>query len=213
MGTITNGITGGFSGKVGTVVGGNWNGIDYMRSRTASYSDAKSIPQLHQRAKFSAIIQFIKPLKGFLPVGFKSQAVNMSAYNAATSYHLENAITGNFPDYRIDYSRVMVSKGKLPGALNPAVVSSSATEIGFSWENNSSKIDAMADDKAVMVIYNPVKQKAIAILNGNSRRSGSQNINVPGSFSGDEVHCYLSFQNASQSVISESRFVGSLVVM
>ncbi len=34
MGTISKGILGGFSGKVGTVVGGSWKGIDYMRSRS-----------------------------------------------------------------------------------------------------------------------------------------------------------------------------------
>lgn len=32
MGTIKQGILGGFSGKVGTVVGGTWKGISYMRS-------------------------------------------------------------------------------------------------------------------------------------------------------------------------------------
>lgn len=32
MGTIKKGILGGFSGKVGTVVGGSWKGISYMRS-------------------------------------------------------------------------------------------------------------------------------------------------------------------------------------
>jgi len=32
MGTIKKGILGGFSGKVGTVIGGVWKGIEYMRS-------------------------------------------------------------------------------------------------------------------------------------------------------------------------------------
>jgi hypothetical protein len=31
MGIIKQGILGGFSGKVGNVVGGTWKGIDYMR--------------------------------------------------------------------------------------------------------------------------------------------------------------------------------------
>ena len=29
MGTISKGILGGFSGTVGTVIGGSWKGIDY----------------------------------------------------------------------------------------------------------------------------------------------------------------------------------------
>jgi hypothetical protein len=32
MGTIKQGILGGFSSKVGTVISGSWKGISYMRS-------------------------------------------------------------------------------------------------------------------------------------------------------------------------------------
>ena len=213
MGTINQGVTGGFSGKVGTVVGGNWNGIDYMRSTAASYSDAKSSPQLNQRAKFYAIIQFLKPLKGFLRIGFKKRAVNMTAFNAATSYNMANALKGTLPTYEIDYSKVLVSQGKLPGALNPTAVSSSVAEIRFTWDNNSGKINAMANDNAVLVVYNPIKQDALWVVAGQTRIIGSQTFTLPASFSGDEVQCYLSFQNASQSLISDSQFVGSLVVM
>ena len=42
MGTISKGILGGFSGKVGTVIGGNWKGIDYMRSIPASVSNPRT---------------------------------------------------------------------------------------------------------------------------------------------------------------------------
>lgn len=213
MGTIKEGIMGGFSGTVGTVVGGNWNGIDYMRSRNASHSDAKSTPQLIQRARLSAIIQLLKPLKDFLRVGFKSQAIGKSAFNAATSYHMENALTGTFPDYQIDYSRVMVSRGNFPGALNPAAVSGSAAEIAFTWDNNLSKFYTKADDKAVLVIYNPLKQRAITVIGGNTRRSGSQSVALPANFSGDEVHCYISFQNVGQSVVSDNRYAGSVMVL
>ena len=213
MGTINQGIMGGFSGRVGTVVGGNWNGIDYMRSGNVDRLDAKSMAQLNQRARLSAVIQLLKPLKGFLRIGFKKQKVNMTAFNSAMSYNMANSLTGIFPDYEIDYSKVLVSQGKLPGALNPTAVSSSATQIGFSWDNNSAKINAMANDKAILVVYNPVKQNAIWLVGDHTRIGGSQTITLPANFSGDEVQCYLSFQKANQTVISDSQFVGSLRVM
>jgi len=34
MAKIEHGILGGFSGKVGTVIGGTWKGIDFMRSKS-----------------------------------------------------------------------------------------------------------------------------------------------------------------------------------
>jgi len=68
----------------------------------------------------------------------------------------------------------------------------------------------MADDRAVVVIYNPVRKSALSFMGGSTRLGGSLTVNLPSSYSGDEVHCYISFQNASQTVISDSQFVGSL---
>ena len=49
MGTINKGILGGFSGKVGTVIGGTWKGIDYMRSKSNRRSFVPSQKQLERR--------------------------------------------------------------------------------------------------------------------------------------------------------------------
>ena len=49
MGKIKRGILGGVSGKVGSVVGASWKGVDYLRGLPASYTDAKSEPQIAQR--------------------------------------------------------------------------------------------------------------------------------------------------------------------
>ncbi|MDD3723512.1 MAG: DUF6266 family protein, partial [Lutibacter sp.] len=52
MGTIKKGILGGFSGKVGSVVGSTWNGISYMRSLPASVKNPRTEKQMSQRSKF-----------------------------------------------------------------------------------------------------------------------------------------------------------------
>ena len=82
MASINQGISGGFSGKVGTVVGGNWNGIDYMRSNGTGRKDAKSRTQLDQRARFLTVMQFLSPLKEFLHVGFKNRAQGCLLYTS-----------------------------------------------------------------------------------------------------------------------------------
>ena len=56
MGTLVNGILGGFSGKVGTVVGSFWKGIASMRAYTPNVSSPNTPKQLEQRAKFGAML-------------------------------------------------------------------------------------------------------------------------------------------------------------
>lgn len=212
MATILNGILGGFSGTVGTVVGSSWKGIDYMRSRATSIAQPNTPAQLEQRAKFATVVKFLKPLTAFLRVGFKSQAVKMSGFNAASSYTYKNALMGTYPAFEIDYSKVLVSCGTLPGALNPTITSTLAGEIEIAWEDNSQDTNAMDDDKVLLVVYNPIKQQAVTIAGGNTRVSGTQSITLPSSFTGDEVQCFIGFKSASQSVVSNSQFAGEIVV-
>lgn len=212
MSTFNQGILGPFSGKVGTVIGGNWNGINYMRGLPTSYTNPRTQAQLNQRAKFTTTINFLRPLTPFLRIGFKNAAVKMSGFNAAMSYTIKNAISGTYPAYSIDYNKALISRGPLPGVQNPLVVSVIPTKVDFTWDNNSSDTGASDDDKALFVIYSPLKQKAITIVDGASRTMGSQTITLPDSFSGEQVHCYLGFQNADQSLISDSTYVGDVVI-
>jgi len=212
MSTFNQGILGPFSGKVGTVIGGSWKGISYMRGIAASVSNPRTPAQLNQRAKFSTAIKFLQPLTSFLRIGFKNDAVKMSAFNAAMSYTVKNALTGTYPAFTIDYSKVYVSQGNLPGALNPTTVSATAGAVQFTWEDNSWETDASAEDQAVMVVYNPARQAAVSVIGGITRAVGAQTITLPDSFAGDEVQCYIAFINANQSVISNSQYVMGLIV-
>jgi len=46
MGKISQGILGGFSGKVGSVVGANWKGINYMRAKAVSVANPRTDGQV-----------------------------------------------------------------------------------------------------------------------------------------------------------------------
>jgi len=212
MSTIKQGILGGFSGKTGTVIGSSWKGISVMRGIAPSIAQPNTATQLQQRAKFSVMGKFLRPLIPFLRIGFKTQAVKMSGFNAAMSYNLVNALTGTYPVYEVDYSKVLVSEGNLPGALNPEVTSTTAGEIKYTWEDNSDDTNADASDKALLVVYNPVRNRVVTIVGGNTRTGGSQSITLPSRFSGDEVQCFISFSNETQAVLSNSEYVGGIIV-
>ena len=65
MGTIKQGILGGFSGKVGTVVGSTWKSVHYMRALAVSFSDPRTEKQKNQRSKFTAAVNFTKAMTPF----------------------------------------------------------------------------------------------------------------------------------------------------
>src|SRR5262245_8682047 len=121
MATISKGILGPFSGLVGTVIGGTWKGISYMRSKPSPSERSPSIAQLEQQAKFKLILRFLQSMTPLLTVSFKELAIQKSGFNSAFSYNIKNAVAGIYPAFEIDYPQVLVARGDLPNALNPVV--------------------------------------------------------------------------------------------
>lgn len=209
MGTIKQGILGGFSGKVGTVIGGNWKGIDYMRSKAASVSNPKTEAQLDQRARFGAALAFLQPITPFVRVGFKNYAVKMTAFNSAMSYNLNNALVGAYPDYAIDYNNALVSRGTLATALNALASSNDPNTVTFTWEDNSTQGNANATDQAMLLVLNPLKKEAVYVTNGAERSACSQTLTVPANYSGDAVECFIAFVSLDGTV-SNSKYLGEI---
>lgn len=107
MGKIDLGILGSFSGKVGNVVGGKWKGISYMRAKATSVSNPRTNGQMSQRSKFALVLAILKPITGFIRVGYKKYTTKQTAFNAAMSYILGNAIAGAYPDLALTWPRYL----------------------------------------------------------------------------------------------------------
>lgn len=211
MGKISQGVLGGFSGKVGNVVGGTWKGIDYMRIKPANVSNPRTAGQVDQRSKFSTTLKFLQSMTDFLRVGFKLYANKMTQFNAAMSYNLNNAITGTYPNFMIDYANALVSRGGLTGAANGAV-SSSGGLVEFTWTDNTGSGNAQATDKALLVVYNPAKDQAIYDNAGAARSVATQNLAMPNDFIGDDVEAFIGFISEDGKEVANSVYIGSVTV-
>ncbi|MBI1780543.1 MAG: hypothetical protein HYR66_04155 [Sphingobacteriales bacterium] len=210
MGIINKGILGGFSGKVGTVIGGTWKGIDYMRSQSSSKRSSFTQPQLEQQAKFALSVKFLQPIAGLLAVSFKDYAIKMTGFNNALRYTLTNAVSGSYPAYTVDYSMALVSRGDLPNALSPAA-SSAGGGVNFTWTNNAGTGKAMPTDKSILVVYCPAKNQCIYTTTGPERSTQAGSLAVS-SFIGEQVETYIGFISEDGKVIASSAFTGTLTV-
>jgi hypothetical protein len=63
MGTINQGILGGVSGTVGSVVGASWKGISYLRGKATSHNDANTEAQKAVRVTFRKLVKLASSLK------------------------------------------------------------------------------------------------------------------------------------------------------
>jgi hypothetical protein len=219
MGTIKKGILGGFSGSVGNVVGANWKGIDYLRIKPADITNPNTTLQSTQRLKFAAVLRFLQPMTEFIRIGFKAYAVKMSAFNAAFSFNFHHALTGEYPDFGLDYTKAMVSRGNLPGAVNAACSSDEAGKVKLTWTNNAGGNMADDTDTVLALIFNPATHQAFYLLNAALRSDEEAVVSVPADFGGETVHCYISMMAIGsvlngqvKNSISNSTYAGNIVV-
>lgn len=113
MGKIKQGILGGFSGQVGTVVGSSWKGIAYMRGRAQHVKNPRTAGQIYSRTAFKAVSAALSPISSMLRLTFAQGSGKMSPYNRAVSENYKKAVVDQDGTPVVDYSKLILSKGTL----------------------------------------------------------------------------------------------------
>jgi hypothetical protein len=211
MAKFSKGILGGFTGTVGTVVGGYWRGIEYMRSRSNRRNFTSSQKQKEQQLKFGLLITFQQSFNSMLNRTFDSFAVKMTGANSALSYNLRNAVGGTYPEYTVNYSKFLMSRGNLPNALNPAATAGANRMVNFTWTDNSGSATALASDQAHVVLYCEAMRQSVISATASIRSEEATAIDVS-AFAGQTVETWLFFISENDTSVATSIHTGSVIV-
>lgn len=211
MGTIKEGFLGGFSGKVGNVVGATWKDVHYIRSLPVNAKDPKTKEQVKQRSKFTVTMEFLKTITPFLRVGFEKEATGRTtAFNAAMSYNMKNAVNVHDRETVLDYPKVLVARGPVTPARE-ACAEIIQGELRIRW-NPSIEGNASPQNMAMLVAYNPAKQQSVYDLNGGKRAGANASLEMLPGWEGNTIHVYLAFKTSSGANVSDSIYVGEYPV-
>ena len=203
MGTIKQGILGGFSGKVGNIVGASWRGIDYIRSMPASVHNPRTEAQVSQRTRFSIIGKMLKTFVPIIRVGFASSVgTGKSAFSVAMSYNVKNAVIGLYPDFEINFPLVKLTSGELYGA-GSASATSSGGSLDFVWDTDLLN-NAAATDKVILMAFNPITGDASYDMDAATRADGSGTLSLPPTWEGNLVDCYMALTSEDGKLVSNS---------
>ena len=203
MGIINQGILGGFSGKVGPIVGFRWKSNYYIRARAAKVSNPRTPKQQEQRGKFATAFSLLKAIKPFIRIGYKEFTQDKSAFNAAMSYTLKRAVTGSGKEIRIDFNRVLVSMGTLMPIFE-GTATQNGNKMYFNWQDNSGMGNAEDTDIAMLLVYNKDKETAVYDTKTALRSSQHAELQLPSDWQDDELIAYLSFCSADGNTIANS---------
>jgi hypothetical protein len=214
MGKYKKGILGPFRGKVGTVVGSSWMGQYYLKSLPDFGDDNPTPAQLNVRAKMSLVTKFLKLIKPLIKVGYQQFTKGLTPMNAATSYHLKNAVSGTSAlNYAINYTEVVMSVGTLLPPASPQVVIDTAAKVDFSWLNDAPVGGTGGTDRATVVVYNKDRDKFVTLPGAAARSVLTYELSIPADFSGEEINCWMFFVNTDGKEVSDSIYLGEFTAL
>jgi hypothetical protein len=209
MATYNKGILGAFTGTVGTVVGANWRGKNIMRSRPKKTTHAPTETQIMQRDKFGTITRFLTPIRSLYNRYFGQKAGYKSRYNMAVSYHIKEAIDDNM---EIIFNKLMISKGELQGLQDGVVTAEADSKIKLTWLDNSGQGMALPTDSLLAVIYSPDLNLFEIFEEAAVREDAEATLTAMSYFSGQTVHCWVSFVNDGRKLAASSSYLGEVTL-
>ena len=210
MGNLRNGLFGGFHGRIGNLVGYTLKGKHVIR--TIGKSSKPLTPARKANCeKMKVVNEILKPSIHAIRAGFRLAVAgtDRNEYNEAVSYNKKNALQGIYPDISLDYTKVLMSMGTLPVAVNPGI-SQNKEKITFNWEISASPVSEYHTDRTMLVIYFPDIKETCCQLVGAKRVEGKDVIVIGPEHINERMEAYISFGKDNGKAVSNSVHAGSL---
>jgi len=210
MATLKNGANGGFRGKVGSVVGYQWKGIDVIRSLPKKSDKPRSEKQLANELRMKLAMSFLSPITDIIRAGFQreTEGLAMTPFNMALSYHKKNAIGGSYPDLYFDYNKAKISTGPLSP---PESLAAQWTDEGLliSWATPPARETLTCDQNVILLLRFPQHRCGTwdSRTTGITRGMGRYLFLLSPDIIGNEAHLYAAFNSGLSNEMSDSRYL------
>jgi hypothetical protein len=200
---------GGFSGRLGQVVGYQWNGRWCLRVRPAVVRNPRTALQQTARARFSGGVQLAARMRWAVMEGLRTvgRQNGMTAYNAFCSLN-QNAFAMENGVFTVDYPTLRLSTGPVaPVAVIGAVVDD-RNVLEVSFEKNPMHMRADSVDMVHVYVYSPEMGEgylAAAVY----RCKGHVAVALDERYAGQKVHIYA-FVSDTAGRCSETAYGGEV---
>ncbi|WP_321299248.1 DUF6266 family protein [Marinifilum fragile] len=204
MGKYNQGILGPFTGKVGSVVGSSWKGVNYIKSLPGPNA-SNTEGQQKQRSRFKAVVSFASSLLETLirPV-WNLSAGKMTGYNLFVKTNIvafdETGDLSNFSQFRASVGNL-----SLPSNLTIQDDAEVSSGIEMSWKDESATGLGNADDKLHLLVMSDSK---IHMIHSTAARSDqSAEITLPVDPGATHIYAFFGTAEADEYSLDQYQMV------
>jgi len=189
------------SGKHGSAVAAvRKDGLNILKVyRIASNPNTKG--QKNQRGKFGFVMKELNSLRKVFTQTYGGQY----GINKAVALTMKTAVTGEFPDFSLDYSKLQLSNGSLNKIEDLKAEQVNSTTFRVSWSTELYNLSS-PDDIVNLVCMDPVK-KQIIIQNSVTRGIGYIETEIPVGWLLHDIHCWIFLSSPHTGSFSTSQYI------
>ena len=207
MATFKSSTFGKISGKHGTAVAATRkDGLNILKVyRVASNPNTEG--QKNQRGKFGFVVRELNCMRKLFTVTFGGQY----GINRAVSLAMKTCVSGEFPDFKIDYSKLQLSKGHIPVPNSQNICNITNNTFKLEW-SFSEFLNEKTDDNLTIVLLNVTKKQMVYNQNIALRSSKVVEFILPEYWSESEIHAWVYFSSSNNNSFSDSKYLGLIMV-
>jgi hypothetical protein len=183
-----------------------------MRIRAASHTDANTIPQQIQRMKWKLVSAFVKANSKLVKLGFGAADATLTAFNSAMKLNIPEAITGTFPELKLELSQATLAVGNLLPVDGGIVTSTVPNTLAVDWADNTNNIDAFDDDTLMIAVIDTATGEVMH-YSGYARMDETANLTVPANWTARTVSAIGFFLKAGITEVSNREQVSNSVLI
>ena len=162
---------------------------------------------MNNEEKFKFINNWLIPFHPFLKVGFCLEAEGKTEIAAGLKANYKTVFSGTWPELSIDYAKLQLSSGSLPGLTEPELQYLESGELELSWKLDVS-FGASYDDQPILAIYCPELQISDGFIGGLSRAAGKCLHQLDERIAGKALEVYVCVAALDRKQISDSIYLG-----
>lgn len=213
MAKLIDSLLSGSSGKVGRVVVSNLYGTEILRKRPRRRTSEPTAKQQLIQTRMTLSYQFLNPYKEFAKKYFGKRIGMRSPYNLAMSSVMK-AFKLDFDLMEIipEYNKIEFTKGNLMAPLPVDLTSADPNSFTLEWFDNSGGDTDRENDQLQLLFIADGEFKPTLIENAATRADGIVQIPLANTFSGMDVHVWMTFIDEDGTQAANSAYAGTVLI-
>lgn len=207
MAILKNGVYSTISGSLGSFVYYTLNGKTVVRTKRDP--DAPKIPgtiaQIANRERFRLLSRLLSALSPVLSVGFSALRKGKTARGTAFRLNYNQSLIGIFPEFKIDYEQLQLSKGNAYGLNNLKMEDKGGGLFELTWNCAGYKCDK--DEMVALVLYDEKRDSLRYSLDLASVGRQQAEFNIDLERTG-KLHIYVFTIGKNKGGNSNSQYLG-----